>query len=319
MKKLAALLALSLGIALPARAAVTYASLGAAGNTNAFIFGNVNTNGGHADGSIVVNGNWSGNYYEVRQHNNTPLPTAPFANNTALYIGGSNNVSNYIRTLSGDAYIAGDKNPIQNNGGGHTYTASYDLAPTIANLKKLSTDLSLLSSTQMVINDPNNVKVNTASIAGNLKVYTIDGSLLGGGKTLDFLNSSSSDTIVVNVTGASVNWGWSNNYDASRILWNFVDATSISINDREFRGTILAPKATVNQGNANINGTLIAQNWNNTGSNELHSHTFTGTVPLPSPAPPVIPVAAPEPAGMMTMGGFLALALCSRRRQTVRL
>lgn len=313
MNKLASLLApLVLGCALSAPAATTYlASLGAAGNTNAFIFGNATTGGGHSDGSMVVNGNWSGNYYEVRQHGDTPLPTTPFASNTALYIGGDNNVSNYIRTLSGDAYIAGDKQPIQNNGGGHTYSPApgFDLAPTIANLKKLSSDLSHLSSATLTINDPNNVKVNVGNIAGNLKVYTIAGNLLGGGKTLDFLNSTSNDTIVINVTGTSVNWGWSTNYDASRIIWNFADATSINIGDREFRGTILAPKATVTQ-SQNINGTLIAQNWVTNGSPELHSYTFKGKIPL---------VSAPEPAGVMTMGGFLGLALFSRRRQPVRL
>ena len=115
---------LALAFAPAATAAVTIqkSPLGLATGTNAFIFNTANTQGGHSQGSVVVGGNWSGSYYEVRQNGKTPTPDGIGKDgNAALYIGGDNNVSNYIRTLNGDAYIAGDVKPLQVNGGGKTY------------------------------------------------------------------------------------------------------------------------------------------------------------------------------------------------------
>ncbi|MES2705530.1 MAG: collagen-binding domain-containing protein [Verrucomicrobiota bacterium] len=337
MNKLAALLApLVLGLAISAPAAVSYASLGVAGNTNAFIFGSVTTsNGGHADGSIVVGGNWSGSRYEARKKGNdaknAPMPGDPLPANLAVYIAGDANIkgdkgSNFLRTFGGDVYIGGKYSAqnVDTQKKGIVYAkGGFDLAPTEKNLLQLSSTLSKMDSAKLTINDPNNVKVDvTANKAnGNLKVYTIDGSLLGGGKTLDFLKATGDETIVINVTGDNINWGWSvnvgdetnkgnkNPLQYEDILWNFVDAKTINIRDRQFSGTILAPNATVNQ-SQNIHGTLIAATWNVTQNSSLTSHTFVGKIPL---------VSAPEPAGVMTMGGFLALALFSRRRQAVRL
>jgi choice-of-anchor A domain-containing protein len=334
MNKLAALLApLVLGLSLnTTKAAVSYASLGLAGNSNAFIFGNANTDGGHADGSIIVGGDWSGSRYELRQKSDSPnigagATGSPIPGNASLYIGGNDNIkgdkgSNVLRTMSGDVYIAGKYSAenVDAQNKGTVSNKSFDLAPTVENLKKLSTDLAKFDSVALTL-DPkntNNVKVNlslnTANADKNLKVYTVDASILGGGRTLDFSGATGNETIVINVVGKTVDWGWSVNTNDltgnDDIIWNFADTTTLNIQDRQFNGSILAPNATVNQ-SQNINGTLIAQTWNNKNSAELHSYTFSGKIPLG--------VSAPEPAGVMTMAGFLGLVLCSRRRQAVRL
>ncbi|RYD38475.1 MAG: choice-of-anchor A family protein [Verrucomicrobiaceae bacterium] len=316
MKKAAALLVLGFGLLSSAPSALAAnALLGIAGDTNAFIFGNATTNGGHAQGSIVVGGNWGGTSYEARQQSTSAAPA--LGTNTSVYIGGNDSItgdkgSRFIRTTSGNVVISGTYTAanVDAQNGGTVSKATYDLAPTIANLQKLSSDIALLGGTAITINDPNNVKVNLGGIAGNVKVLTIDASLLTGNKTLDFQNSTSSDTVIINVTGTgSVNWGWSTNFDATRILWNFADTTSLAVGSRSFTGTILAPKANVTQ-SQNIDGTLIAKSWTNNNSVELHNFAFKGTIPL---------VSAPEPAGMMVTGGFLGLALFSRRRQQARL
>ncbi|MDB6136399.1 MAG: hypothetical protein JWM59_4642 [Verrucomicrobiales bacterium] len=313
MKKAAVLLALGFGLLSSAPAA--NALLGIAGDTNAFIFRNATTNGGHAQGSIVVGGNWGGTSYEARQQSTSAAPA--LGTNTSVYIGGNDSItgdkgSNFIRAMSGNVVIKGTYSAqnVDAQNGGTVSAGSYDLAPTIANLQKLSSDIALLSGTAITINDPNNVKVDLSAIAGNVKVLNIAASALTGNSTLDFLNSTSSDTVIINVTGTgSVNWGWSTNFDATRILWNFADTTSLAVGSRSFTGTILAPKADVTQ-SQNIDGTLIAKSWTNNNSVELHNFAFNGNIPL---------VSAPEPAGMMVTGGFLGLALFSRRRQQVRL
>lgn len=302
-----------LALALTAPAALTYASLGIAGETNAFITGNVNTNGGQGGGSFIVGGNWTGSNYTVRNTAGTPTPASLLPAGTALYIGGSNSVSNYVRTNSGNMVIAGAKGKISQNGGGKYSKASYDLAPTVANLTKLSGDLFKLGGVSLNTAAQNNIVVNlglnTVS-AGNLKVYTVDGSRLSGNKTLTFSGGTGNETVVVNVTGATMDWGltMSGGLDSSRILWNFSGST-VNVNQRGFNGTLLANNATINQSQS-ITGSIIAKNLNVNNSATLNAKTFTGKIPL---------VSAPEPAGMLTMGGFLGLALLSRRRQPVRL
>jgi choice-of-anchor A domain-containing protein len=319
MKKLAALLALSLTLTAVSKAA--NADLGIAGNTNAFIFGTANTSGGHSDGSVVVLGSWTGNNYEVRQKatvdNVSTAIGSPTTSETSVYVGGNNSLTGFLRTSTGKADIVGTKGTLSQNGANNTYySQAYDFAPTVANLKKLSSDLFALPGTSLITAsnlNGNDIKVNLSLTSGDLKVYTVSGSQLSILRNLSFQNTTGNETIVINVTGNVTDWGWNQNTDtlASKIIWNFDSAvTSVNVNNK-VNGTILATNATVTQGNAGlIQGTLIAQNWVNSGSAELHVKKFTGTIPL---------VSAPEPAGVMTMAGFLGLALCSRRRQAVRL
>lgn len=331
MNKLALLLSsLVLGLAASAPAAVSYASLGIAGQTNAFIFGNAITNsGGQAEGSVVVGGNWNGSYYTARQTSTTNSPALFKDKNTSIYVGGNATISNAkgLRAITGDVVVAGKSDLKKLDAQkGSAYTASFDLAPTEKNLAKLSSDLFKLDSVAIKL-DPkntNNVKVNlslNSANKGDLKVYTIDSSILGGGRTLDFSGGTGKETIVINVVGDTVDWGWSVNLGNEKdpnnknpvgyddVIWNFANTSTINIKDRAFSGSILAPKATVNQ-SQNINGTLIANNWTVKQNSNLISHAFTGKIPM---------VSAPEPAGVLTMGGFLGLALFSRRRQAARL
>ncbi|RYD35396.1 MAG: choice-of-anchor A family protein [Verrucomicrobiaceae bacterium] len=298
-----------LGLAISAPAAVT--ALGIAGETNAFITGNMTANGGQSQGSIIVGGDFKGSNYDVRGTSGSSTPSSVLPANTALYVGGSNQTSNFTRTNNGNAIIAGTKGTLYQNGGG-TYTkASYDLAPTVDNLTKLSSDLTTFASVTLDTSAQNNIVVNTAlnTANGNLKVYTVDGSLLSGNKTIKF-EGTGNETVVVNVTGSTLNWGLSlsGGIDSSKILWNFT-GTAANIGSRAFDGTLLALNANVTQ-NESFTGNLIAKNLTVNNSATLKVKNFTGNIPL---------VSAPEPAGVMTMGGFLALALFSRRRQAARL
>ncbi|MDB6134966.1 MAG: Choice-of-anchor domain containing protein [Verrucomicrobiales bacterium] len=316
---------LLLGTLAAAPAAVTSA-LGIAGNTNVFIIGNADAPyGGQAQGSVVVQGNFSGTNYDVRLVKGTSTPGSPIPENADLYIGGNDTVDGgqgneaAVRANSGDIYIGGaytNENLVAKNG--NIYNKSFDLAPTVENLVKLSSELAKMDSVAISL-DPKEVSVkvdldqNTVNGKG-LKVYTVDGSMLGSINNLSFSGGTGGETIVVNVLGHTVDWGLStNSADDGRILWNFVDqasgekgddsAQTLNINTM-FKGTILAPAADVNQ-NANINGTLIANNWNIGKNATMMDGKFTGEINL---------VSAPEPAGLLTMGGFLGLALFSRRR-----
>lgn len=334
MNKLFTLLApLVLGCAISAQAAVSYATLGIAGDTNAFIFGNVTaTDGGQSQGSFVAGGNFSGTNYDVRLVKGTSTPGSPFPENASLYIGGNDTVAgnkgkdSAVRANSGDIYIGGKytkDNLLAKKG--TIYTKTFDLAPTIENLKQLSADLYNLDSVAITLDpkDKTNVVVHLDKNTidnGGMKVYTLDSSLLGTGNNIHFEGGKGDETVVVNVVGHTIDWGWSSSYDASKILFNFVDSPSgikgdtsaqtVNINSM-FKGTILAPSANVNQ-NQNMSGTLIANNLTVNKNSTLMDKAFSGKLSMPL-------VSAPEPAGVMTMTGFLGLALCSRRRQAARL
>jgi hypothetical protein len=103
---------------------------------------------------------------------------------------------------------------------------------------------------------------------------------------------------------------------ASRTLFNFVDATSVTLGGIAFEGSILAPKATVNFSNGHIDGVIMAKAL--TGSGQLNWTGYTGGLPT-MPTPPVTPInpvaPVPEPSTWaMLMIGVAALGGMLRRR-----
>jgi len=252
-------------------------------STNAFIFGDVETNGGHSDGSIVVGGNWSGSSYEIRQHSNTPA-----INGNGLILGGDNNVSQYLRVLNGNALYEGAQGNLSTNVGTKTH-GNVDLTSEIQGLYSLLSSLYGLSGVEINTSGMNNITMSAAAntLNGHLKVFAIDSTEITGNRTLSFSGLTSLDLVLINVTGDSVNWNWSVNNNASQLLWNFGDTTALNVDSREFTGTILAPLAHVDQ-RQNINGTLIADSWTVYGSTELHSRPLENielvNIPEPSAA-----------------------------------
>lgn len=279
---------------------VSAADLGIADSFNAMIFGNANTQGGHAQGAVAVEGNWSGVSYEAMQ-NTSPVPSVPGASNVGIYVGGSVQTSSFLRTDNGNGYYGVSNNGTMTTNGGYSvmsgattsiFTSAYNY------LSNMSSTLAGYSGMAINTSDPNNITVDLSqnTLHGNLLVYNLDVSQITGLKTLNFINGNSSETIVINVTGTTLaSWGWSLNYAYdNNVLWNFESATTINIDQRAFDGSLLALHATVNQ-SQNIEGTLMAQNWNNTGAPELHlgsQFAFTGNLPaVPEPKSAILFVA----------------------------
>jgi|GEM_PF-1996425 choice-of-anchor A domain-containing protein len=101
-------------------------------------------------------------------------------------------------------------------------------------------------------------------------------------------NNVNATTILINVSGTSVNWqsgankigNWFNGENGrSRTLWNFYEATSITMN-RRFMGALLAPKATVTT-DADINGSVAVKILNSSAS--VQKPGFAGDIAAPVP------------------------------------
>ena len=78
--------------------------------------------------------------------------------------------------------------------------------------------------------------------------------------------------------------------NAPYILYNFYNTTSLTFSgNNAIEGTIFAPFANITKSsnNANIEGQVIGQSYNQTSSGEIHSYNFTSTVPVPVTIPTV--------------------------------
>ncbi len=228
-----------------------------AAQPNAVILKNADTNGGHADGGVFVKQNWSGSSYEPNNHNLT---------SPGLYLGGDNLTTNFLRVNQGVGTIKGSVGSFQ----GSLVTTA---APDWTYYENLSESYSSLPGAPVNLSADNNVHVNLTS---GLNVFNVTASQFSNLKTLDF---NGTGNIVFNVTGNLNSWGWSVNYNPNKIVFNFIDATSININQRSFTGSILAENATVIQ-SQNIDGFLLAKNWIVQNSVELHY----ATLPIPEPS-----------------------------------
>ncbi|MBK1835135.1 collagen-binding domain-containing protein [Roseibacillus ishigakijimensis] len=239
------------------------------GYGNAVILSNADFQGGRADNGIWVKGDVTGSYYTIAGQGNQIVP---------LFVGGDNKINDYLR-YDGPGHNHSSTDGVFGDirGALGKYTGdlgTMDKEPNWAGYVAMSAVLASQEGVDMagLITDPNNIKL---SINDGLNVFHIDASKITGYKTLDFLNGQGS--VVINVTGNLTNWGWSVNYDPSKIVWNFSDAQVVNINQRQFVGSLLAPNATVTQSQS-MKGFLLADNWLVRNSVALHHYALPQAV-----------------------------------------
>jgi len=127
------------------------------------------------------------------------------------------------------------------------------------------------------------------TLTGNqsgLNVFAVNGANLSGANSLN-ITIPTGATALINVSGASPsmqNFGISlngNNGDQppgqEKVIFNFYQATSLTLGGIGVKGSILAPNATVNFSNGHVNGHVIAKALS--GGGELHYIRFTGCLP----------------------------------------
>lgn len=161
------------------------------------------------------------------------------------------------------------------------------------------------------------------TLTGNdaaLNVFDIDASQLVGIHSLNIVVPTTS-TVLFNVSGASLKMqsmginvnGQQDNAMSSRLLWNFYDLTSLQLSGLAWRGSILAPSATMSFGGGNVSGQVIVNNLYSDWGAAYANIAFDGNLPLL--ADDSSPAAVPEPSSLLLLSAaMLAVAHQLRRR-----
>lgn len=145
----------------------------------------------------------------------------------------------------------------------------------------------------------------------SLNVFTLSAADMVGVSTLK-VSVPPSSTVLINVVGPSfaLSGIGISGLDSERTLWNFANATSISLSGINFGGSILAPDALLTFANGNINGQVVVAGLN--GSGAFNQAAFAGAVP----GPVDVPAAVPEPSTLLlVVSGGVAALWYGRRRQ----
>jgi choice-of-anchor A domain-containing protein len=263
---------------------------------NAVIYDNASTSA-DIEGAAVIGGNFSGATVYIG-----PTGTQP-SGFGALTVYGSTSGNININN-GGDAYVGGTEGAHINFNGGGSYIGApgETIADFEAPLDALSTQLSQLAATASLTlsgSGPyNNVPFNAVAGADGIAVLDITAAQLDELSSFS-INLDGASTLVINVSGGSadLNANEEGALDEDNVIWNFYDATSVTIQD-QLGGTVLAPDATVTNDNQ-IDGTLVAKNW--TGDGELHDYPFDGNLP---------DTPVPEPGSLALLGmGLFALGI----------
>jgi choice-of-anchor A domain-containing protein len=244
---------------------------------NAFFRTNASTGGGHSEGPVAGGGNFQGSY-EINQHGHKA--TVRGETNIGLYVNGNSTSNGHVKKVFGgtNAHVSGNvSSQLQMLGGGQIKT-NVDPSWFVEqyNLAKQVSAAIRNANKEPLPNTANNVTIDTRcnTLNGKFKIYSVDNSQIKQLKTFNVNGMSANETLIIDVTGTSIDWGWQVNAPyPNRIIWNFKDAVSMKVKDRNLTGVLLAPDTNLIQQN-NIQGAVFADKWTVQGAPELHWTNF---------------------------------------------
>ncbi|HVG62770.1 MAG TPA: choice-of-anchor A family protein [Hyalangium sp.] len=237
---------------------------------NLFVLEDYNL-GTDVEGKVAAGGNITMNNFSVghRLADGNLANTLVAGGNLTLTNGGVWGDARYGGSLSSDATVVQPRGTMEQG-------TPIDFAARGAELRNLSTRLSGLAANGTTTLEPwggimlrgTNAEVNVFEV--NASSFT--------GATLFYIEAPAGSMAVVNIAGGSATFtgfgiAFGGGIDQHGVLYNFVDATSISANGFGFWGTVLAPNADVNFSNGSFDGGFYAKSF--TGYAEGHLNGLT--------------------------------------------
>jgi len=270
-------------------------SLGAANDYNAFIFGNFTSSGSDTEGRLAVGGNADLSGYSVGTSLDTTRGNTLVVGNNLTFTNGQVNKGNavYGSSATTSGFGIPDGGLIQGN--------PVDFASAQSQLTQLSGSLAGMGA-----NGSFNDHYGTLQFVGTdpaLNTFTVTAPSVNSANGIQ-INAPANSTVIINIGGDNIFFDYFGisiaNTDKQKVLYNFYEATTLTIAGITVQGSVLAPLANVSFTNGNVEGTLIANNV--TGNGEYHDFKFQGTLPIP------------EPSGVALVGLSLASLAFRRRR-----
>jgi choice-of-anchor A domain-containing protein len=240
---------------------------------NLFLTGDYNE-GTDLEGRVAAGGNITMTNFSV----GWKLPEADSA--PKIVAGGNLTLSSgsvWGNALYGGAYSGNMVDYLQ--GGSATKGTPVDFAARGSQLRTLSSQLASLTATGETQAPPWNVlTLQGSNVESGLEVFEVSAADLSRATQLIIRGVSTTSVAVVNVRGPSVTLQGGREYAGNNVLFNYVDATSITANGYGIHGTVLAPDARVFFSNGSWDGGIYAKSL--TGNAEGHH------APLPNPGCP---------------------------------
>jgi choice-of-anchor A domain-containing protein len=290
--------------------------LGSATDFNVFLFGNITQSNVDVTGRLAVGNNATLTNFGVGSALNNPASGTRYD----LIVGNTLNYNNgqvfhgSILYNNGSLSGVGTPNGVTLQSNAVSAASGINFAQTATDLQNLSLQLSNLPG--QIAGIPVNNQLTLSGSNTDLNVFQVAAGVFNGSINTFNINAPSSSTVIINVLGASNTFqnggafinGVQSATAGQRILFNFVNTTSLTISSYGFRGSILAPQAAVSFNNGSLDGQLIAQSLS--GNGESHNYLFQGNINGLNPAASV-----PEPSTLLSGIALVGLALVLRRQR----
>jgi choice-of-anchor A domain-containing protein len=246
-------------------------SLGGAQDFDLFVTGDLNQSSTDVGGSVAAGGNATLKFYAAGSQ------LAPVASRIDLLVGGnldfnSSSVPNGAALYQGTATLTN----ASFFGGATQGTSPVDFTAAQAALSSASATLSALTSNGTVTENSSGA-LSLTGTSPTLNIFSITAAELSTATSLS-ITAPASSTVVVNVTGSSVsiqNMGFSTSGVArAETLFNFSQATTLTLSGIGLDGSILAPLAAVSFQDGQVDGQIFAASLS--GGGEVEHDPFTG-------------------------------------------
>lgn len=286
-------------------------NLSEAENFNLLVWGNATLLNSDTEGRVAVGGSASFNAYSI----GTKVPAVnPLGD--MFVVGGNLNAVNG-QVFNGSIYVAGSYSGpgySLNSAGGSVTSSGLGSGGLPFNFAAAQGALTAKSQTYgaAAANGTSQLLWSTLTLTStdtNLNIFNIDAAALNSANTLK-LDVAAGSQVLINVSGTTATFGNMGliGFDSDNTLFNFFEASSLSMRGIGIKGSILAPLADVSFISGQMDGQLIANSFAGTtwGVGEMHNYPFDN-----QPEPPAT---VPDTAntGLLLAFGLLAGPLVKR-------